>query len=314
MYFPYFRGKQYELVLLRDIASNLARWNFTPVLEPVRDTLAPLQRTITSLMESDCEFVIIANPSVGAFKNSPHRLYKEILPDLLGGYDKHHIGFIVNDEKHTVETIRLSGYQEASIALIHNKQSDAKRLLNELERKKIEPNINIFNIKSTSKLYRRNFPKKSSVTIEDCFVSRNNREYPPAEHFSDLYLTYEEEHAAAFGDFLTVSGEFTEGGGPAYAVAIHLTYQNTESDNSIFIKHYVSDETGTPTNPAGKFLEALKKLVADVNHPRTLIHRTSAVEEFLKLYENGHFPGLGYVKKLSMQHHLELYAKILSGG
>jgi len=33
-----------------------------------------------------------------------------------------------------------------------------------------------------------------------------------------------------------------------------------------------------------------------------------AVNEFRQLHANGHFPGLGYVKKLSMKHHIETLA------
>jgi hypothetical protein len=39
---------------------------------------------------------------------------------------------------------------------------------------------------------------------------------------------------------------------------------------------------------------------------------TSAVKEFRDLHAKGHFPGLGYVKKLSMNHHIETLADFLS--
>ena len=37
MYYPYFRGKLYELVLLREQASFLANNHIHPIIEPVRD-------------------------------------------------------------------------------------------------------------------------------------------------------------------------------------------------------------------------------------------------------------------------------------
>lgn len=40
-----------------------------------------------------------------------------------------------------------------------------------------------------------------------------------------------------FGDFLIVGDEFSESGGPAYAVAIHLTYINTKHEDEMYIYH-----------------------------------------------------------------------------
>jgi hypothetical protein len=130
--------------------------------------------------------------------------------------------------------------------------------------------------------------------------------------FSELYLTYKTDLGCqGFGDFLMVGSDFNEGGGPAYAIAIHLTYVDPDADSGVARKHYVSDEVDTPKNPGGKYLQALKKLYNDVTAPGSLIFRSDAVEEYLQFYENNHFPGLGYTKKLSMQHHLELMAHVL---
>ncbi|MCF5965778.1 sce7725 family protein, partial [Xanthomonas perforans] len=66
----------------------------------------------------------------------------------------------------------------------------------------------------------------------------------------------------------------------------------------------------TADDPALKFKEALSKLVKDVQAVGSLIPRTNAVNEFMSLYRRRHYPGLGYVKKLTMQHHIELMATI----
>lgn len=39
---------------------------------------------------------------------------------------------------------------------------------------------------------------------------------------------------------------------------------------------------------------------------------TGAIKEFRELYAQSHFPGLGYVKKLSMKHHIETLAHYFS--
>jgi hypothetical protein len=164
----------------------------------------------------------------------------------------------------------------------------------------------------TSKLYQRHFRRDGveRILIRDGFRRMRNEDYPSEEHFSDLHITHGDEGMDGFGDFLIVGDEFREAGGPAYAVAIHLTYLNQEDD--MFIMHFVSDSTGSPVNPAGKFQEAVEKLVAELDRRGTQLFCSNACNEYRELFNNEHFPGLGYVKKLSMQHHLELMADFLN--
>ncbi|CAL8898198.1 sce7725 family protein [Kocuria varians] len=76
----------------------------------------------------------------------------------------------------------------------------------------------------------------------------------------------------------------------------------------MFIYHFKSDTNDTPTDPAGKFAQALGKLITKLDSGESNLVETSAVLEFRGLHERRHFPGLGYVKKLSIKHHLETLA------
>ena len=116
---------------------------------------------------------------------------------------------------------------------------------------------------------------------------------------------------SGFGDFLTVGDDYSESGGPAYAVAIHLTFINSDQDNAMYIYHFLSENNDTPTDPAGKFGEALGKMIRMLNSGKSQIFESTAVKEFRDLKARGHFPGLGYVKKLSMKHHVETLANFL---
>ena len=115
-----------------------------------------------------------------------------------------------------------------------------------------------------------------------------------------------------FGDFLIVGDDYSESGGPAYAVAIHLTFIDPDNDDVMYIYHFVSDTNDTPTDPAGKFAQALKKLINKLESERSNLYETSAIKEFRDLHAKEHFPGLGYVKKLSMKHHIETLAQYLA--
>ena len=117
---------------------------------------------------------------------------------------------------------------------------------------------------------------------------------------------------SGFGDFLIVGDNYAESGGPAYAVAIHLTFIDSEKDDVMYVYHFVSDSKDTPTDPAGKFAQALKKLMVTWESGESKLMETTAIKEFRELHAKGHFPGLGYVKKLSMKHHIETLSAYFS--
>ncbi len=48
MYFPYFRGKQYELITIRDNASMIKDSGITPIIEPVKENLSSLKTSTTN--------------------------------------------------------------------------------------------------------------------------------------------------------------------------------------------------------------------------------------------------------------------------
>jgi len=48
--------------------------------------------------------------------------------------------------------------------------------------------------------------------------------------------------------------------------------------------------------------------MAVLDAPGSKVLETAAVKEFRDLYKRKHFPGLGYIKKLSMSHHIETLA------
>jgi hypothetical protein len=73
----------------------------------------------------------------------------------------------------------------------------------------------------------------------------------------------------------------------------------------MFIYHFVSESKDDPTDPAGKFAEALKAMMKKLAGPNHHIFESTAVKEFRELHKREHFPGLGYIKKLSMKHHIE---------
>ena len=68
MYYPYLRGKQYELLALKEFAAGTESPRFVwPILEPVRDpdTNTAFGRAIADLKDREMNFTVIVNPTVG---------------------------------------------------------------------------------------------------------------------------------------------------------------------------------------------------------------------------------------------------------
>ena len=312
MYYPYFRGKQFELILLRDNAEFLAKNNIRPIIEPVNINFSALTRAMKAINENEADCTLVVNPHAGQEPVSQSSILEELIQGSFKEYKNISLGYIL-DAKSDISNLvaLLKKYRTFSFTIIHYGYTSGTKLASAIDGfRNIRTHIFIEGF--AGKLYQKHLKKDGikKVLIRDGFKpQKKNANYPPSEHFSDLHITYDMEGMDGFGDYLIVGDDYSETGGPAYAVAIHLTY--LENDDDMFIYHFISDQTDSPVDPGGKFLEALKKLVKEIKEPKSLIYKSKACSEYLELYQKQHYPGLGYVKKLSMQHHVELIANYI---
>ncbi|WP_375176057.1 sce7725 family protein [Pseudooceanicola sp.] len=307
MYHPYFRGKQFELITIREMAPLLAEKNFVPVIEPVRESLGGLKKALNAVCIAGGRAIVIVNPFHGDHQEDGASLTGLFENDFCG-YDNIAAGILLRSDM-TIEEVMACyvDHAEHSPVLIHAGFTAPKELVAKLADDM--PNlINVFVEDHAKLLYRKHFVQSTRILLRDGFKRQRNADYPVMEEFSDLHVTYAELGMAGFGDFLTVGDVYSEGGGPAYAVAIHLTFIDPDKDEVMYVYHFVSDTKDTPTDPAGKFAQALAKLIAKLDSGTSNILETEAIQEFRDLHAKGHFPGLGYIKKLSMKHHIETLA------
>ena len=313
MYYPYFRGKQYELITIRDNADMFHKHDFVPIIEPVKRSLSGLKRALEAIRDAGASAVLIVNPHHGNHSTDAQAI-EALIHDELQGQDLISVGIALTDASglEEIESL-LAAHEGYSVTLVHAGFAEGRQLADRLAQfKNVERHV-FFN-EHCGKLYQRHFRNYERVLLKDGFIRRRNRDHPQVEFFSDLHATFEDEGMSGFGDFLIVGDDYLETGGPAYAVAIHLTFIDPNRDGEMHIFHFISERQDTPTDPAGKFAESLDKLVAEVNRPGSYLLQTRAVKEFLYFHEKGHYPGLGYVKKLSMQHHIETLAHYFSSG
>lgn len=307
MYFPYFRGKQYDLIAIRDTAETLATHGFIPIIEPVRDNLSGLERALRTLCEAGGSAIVVVNPKHGELSEDGQPI-SELLSNLIEEIDGVSAGVYLHDEMSVAQALSIfNDHEDHSPCFVHAGFHQAANLSEELGASLSETR-HIFFERHCGQIYREHFAGATRILLRDGFEKRKNADHPPLEEFSELHLTYETLGLDGFGDFLIVGDEYSEGGGPAYAVAIHITFVNSQDNDIMYIHHFLSNDRSTPDDPAGKFAQALQHLITHLNSDNSQILETSAIEAFRQLHEEEHFPGLGQAKKLSMIHHIETLA------
>ena len=69
MYYPYLRGKQFELKALREFAAeNCHEGRIIPIIEPVNKSISAMEAAVGQFVENNFKFAMILNPSDGDFR------------------------------------------------------------------------------------------------------------------------------------------------------------------------------------------------------------------------------------------------------
>jgi len=307
MYFPYLRGRQFELIAIRELVEkSLINRNVMPVVEPVKLSAA-LIKTLVSFRENDRALGLVRNPQVGSMlkdlADEKNKKDKVRFYELLNTSDILTFLYVNANLPAHLSSIEQQGIKKQDIATICVSQ-DAIPHFESAYATDI-PRLNFIQDES---IYRRRIPNHR-VLFEDRFPKKNrNVDYLEQEDepFTSDHLYYKQDGYVGFSDFSVVGDEYSETGFAPYAVAIHIVY--FADDQSLRVHHFVSDTNDDITDPAGKFAEALEKLVV-WNKTRKL--DTYGIKIFEEMYRNRSYPGLGTVKKLSIMHHLELMSRYL---
>lgn len=171
----------------------------------------------------------------------------------------------------------------------------------------------VFTTQNTSLHFLSTMP--NLVKLQDCFSAQNrNADYSSFPYiYTDAHLTYlSMPNSIGFGDYQMVGEPFNENGGPARAVAIHITYINSQHHDYMFIRHSVSTiNSGTTTDTANKCMQALTDLVTFANQTSDLDQTTLGFRGLQDYLTRRHYPNLGPIKECSIMHHIETYNRYL---
>ena len=319
MYYPYLRGRQNELLCVRELLENnrLSR-KIVPIIEPVRFN-ATFFSTLSKFIDAKREIVLIHNPKVGSFNKEYKDMKKKIdaevddnkkkkLQTTLDSYldilkNKYIVEGYINDQV-VVDKV-LSGEKDVSkMALINCMLGNYKYY---------EEYGEVLAAKVTLIPKDEDFKDEvygDAVILEDGYVkAKRNVDYIdfPDEFFSRNHLTYAKRGYAGFSDYSIVGDDYDENGFAPLAIAIHIMYFGNK--NELRVHHFVSESNENISDPARKFEEAMGKLLAWELYDE--IPKTVGLLKLIECYNNGKFPGLGVIKRYSLMHHIQMMSDYL---
>lgn len=316
MYYPYLRGRQFELIALREYALQRgANNNVIPIIEPVKGTFNSMKLALPKLIEGKVKFALILNPQVGEIKKvdestdvvNAHKI-TDALADVLNDIAAWIPAFVLTNNLDQIKAeIEVSGYSDIMLICSDITNTDTDEFFKLASSEKVK-----YIVTKDNRTLKRNLKGKELIRLDDNFkAQKRNSDYLPMmeEKFSEEHLYYKDDGYMGFSDYTVVVSDYIEGGAAPYAVAIHLTYK--KENGVVWIKHFTSFSNDDKSNIQGKFAEAANKAVAFLNFMN--IHNCAS-EELREYVSNQAYPGLGMVKKISIKNHLELINGLIKSG
>lgn len=304
MYFPIIRGRQYDLLALRELKreGRLNR-NIIPIIEPIKLS-STLNSIINLFKEDNSSLIMIVNPNVGSFNGDLES--PSIRTDFEGILNEDHVipafHFKRNAEEELAQIRSTFNIELNELVVIHSERNLVPNYLT-----LYNGELPLYNVIPLENSFRRPLSGQNLIGYADRFnkLSRNADYLDRVQEFySEDHIYFEEEGYIGFSDYSTVGEDYNEGGFAPYAVAFHIVYLDNE--NVLNIMHFVSDSNNDISDPANKFSEALNKFVVWYQSFEGIRVDTHAVQLLMDHHRNGTYPGLPTLKKISIMHHLEL--------
>ncbi|MTD42029.1 sce7725 family protein [Erwinia sp. CPCC 100877] len=282
MYYPYFRGKQFDLFALTALLeANRLSTRIRPIIEPVKQSKALLKFLNTAQTKAQ-PFYLVQNPQAGEFLTAAGA-------EMLSSLDAKKALILDQPLETLTQPASLLVIQQATPALASDWQMNLCKVL----------------IPEEFRLLQKVTGEK--ILSQDVFTRLPKAEYYaacPDELFSTAHLTFQKRGFVGFSDFSIDSRIYYEHGYPTKRLSLHLVYFEAEQ---LRIHHFLSSEEA-PTQK-DKFFElmiAVQEWLVAGRLPQTL-----GLELLLDAWTVGKFPGMGVMRKAAVMHHLELMSAYL---
>ncbi|MBG0765378.1 MAG: sce7725 family protein, partial [Tissierellales bacterium] len=121
MYFPYFRGKRFELAMLKDTRDLInASEKIIPIIEPVKKKLNDLQSMLNNFQETKTPVIVIVNPRVGELLGADNSELRILIKESCEKNENLYVAFILgeNIQFHDVQQF-MNEFGQNNKVLIH---------------------------------------------------------------------------------------------------------------------------------------------------------------------------------------------------
>lgn len=308
MYSPFLYGRQQELLALEDLAPELARdGRIVPLIEGVKPP-ATLQRKLTVLRAAGAKVYLVANPSRGDLTSSAAQSAWQaaLAPELA---DAAHVFpvFRESDGRGIAElTAFLGSYPSRRIGvLLTTNLIDPAALAAALSGLDY---VVFFGPSVSAMSYLPFIPANRSLDVGDRFRGQaRNADFAGLtdEFFSNDLTTWRSVGRAGFSDFTLLTTTYTEQGGQAGAIVVHLSYM---AGGSLRVQHFVSDTT-TRGNDSVKWSELLQKIEDEVSASPGKFESTNGLDAYRTQHATGNYTNLATSKRQQLVHHLQTVSR-----
>jgi len=308
LYMPYLHGKQEELMALVSMSPSLGEL-VVPIIKPVN---VDLSRTVGRLarISADSRLALIMNSDKGPNRRPP--TYGEATGVLSSPRLKdtvHNVlpAFELRGGTPLAEFERFSqDFADRICVVVHKRHTYSAAELQRVMHFS-QPPVHVYIEPGVSATSLAALPSRANLVLRDGFSScERNALYPAQSAFDDLAYQYQARHFAGFGDFCMIGDSYSATGGPARAVALHLT---EDRGSELIMNHLVSTAVGVDV--ATMYFEALELLSACLGTPVRDDLDTQGSRMYVESRRNRQYHGLGLAKRWSIMHHLEIVLRIL---
>jgi len=125
MYFPYVRGKQFDLIAIRELVEDgLLTEKIIPVVEPINLT-STLISTIKTCVDHEKRIAVIHNPQVGVFRSkysdSNNEELKNEFNELMNDEYELYAHILNEESKSELNDLSDMGIHGSDMLVVHNK-------------------------------------------------------------------------------------------------------------------------------------------------------------------------------------------------
>jgi len=283
MYYPYFRGKQFDLLALRALLENdrLSK-KVIPIIEPIKNT-ATLHKLLTYAQKKQHPFYLVQNPQLGEFNTHNAGNSLQEIPARKA--------LLVDQPLESMNSsAELLIIDQPSVALSSDWTGNQKPVF-------IPPEFRLLNKVIGDKIISQDhFTRLPKLSFYQ--MCRD-------ELFSIDHLSYKQRGFFGFSDFSIDSRIYYEKSFPSNLLSLHLLYFSKEQ---LRIHHFLSTEE--PATQKEKFLELMQEVYAwqKVLSQENLTKGLALLLDYAKQKK---FPGMGVMRKASVMHHMELMSRYL---